>query len=96
MALDSETVELLLQDLENRLREKAAWAGLPVFHDVIRHDLAPLLETAPDVAYVLERVCDMLEQLGYPAQFPPLPPLPPVRAAAVPPGGDAVRHRSTH
>ena len=75
MSLDSETVELLLEDLECRLRGQAAWAGLPVFYRGLSRDLAPLLESAPDINYVLERVCDMLDGLGYLPLFPTLPPL---------------------
>ena len=75
MSLDTATVELLLQDLERRLRHQAAWAGLPVFYRTLGRDLAPILDTAPDVHLVLERVCDMLDRLGYLPLFPPLPPL---------------------
>lgn len=75
MSLDTATVELLLQDLEDRLRHQAAWAGLPVFYRALGRDLAPLLDAAPDVSLILDRVCDMLDRLGYMPQFPPLPPL---------------------
>lgn len=67
MALSRQQTDLLLADLENRVRQRADWPDHAVFYQVLDYDLQPILDTAADPEYVRAWTRAMLVRNGHAA-----------------------------
>jgi len=65
MSLTAYQTELLLVDLERRVRGRGTWRGHAVFYQVLEYDLQPILDTAEDPDYVRAWIQQMLERNGH-------------------------------
>ena len=67
MAITRQQTDLLLDDLESRIRLRADWRGSSVFYQVLEYDLQPILDTAADPEHVREWTRAMLVRNGHSA-----------------------------
>ena len=67
MAITRQQTDLLLADLESRIRQRVGWRGSTVFYQVLEYDLQPILDTAVDPEHVRAWTRAMLVRNGHAA-----------------------------
>ena len=66
MAIAREQTDLLLDDLESRVRQRVGWRGSARFYQALEYELQPILDTAADPGHVRAWTRAMLVRNGHP------------------------------
>jgi hypothetical protein len=70
MPITRQQTDLLLADLESRIKQRQGWHDRTVFHRELEYDLRPILDTAADQAHVRSWIQAMLVRHGHAAELP--------------------------
>jgi hypothetical protein len=70
MPITRQQTDLLLADLESRIKQRGDWRDRTVFHRELEYDLRPILDTAADPAHVRSWIRAMLVRNGHAADLP--------------------------
>ena len=71
MPISRQQTDLLLADLESRIRQhQGGWCDRTLFDRTLEYDLRPILDTAADPGYVREWVQAMLLRIDHAARLP--------------------------
>jgi hypothetical protein len=70
MPITRQQTDLLLADLESRIKQRGDWRDRTVFHRELEYDLRPILDTAADPEHVRSWVRAMLVRNGHAADLP--------------------------
>ena len=70
MPITRQQTDLLLADLESRIKQRDDWRDRTVFYRELEYDLRPILDTAADPAHVREWVLAMLLRIDLAADLP--------------------------
>ena len=70
MPITRQQTDLLLADLESRIKQRDDWRDRTVFYRELEYDLRPILDTAADQEHVRAWIRAMLIRNGHAADLP--------------------------